>query len=307
MIYKDQKGNEFNVSPETFINPTTGKQVTTNSNIKPMLNPEGKQVRNPVVLEYEYIGEQDVTDIGEANPYLYFGSQFAKETIKPLPTTFSNTLNVAETAMRLGTNSIDIFARGYNFPTDPKIKETIHDTSITDFAHILVEEFASNFKTNMLTIYNNNLRMILDLYFTGREEDKGILDMNPMEYQIKDIALAHLLDSKGNPILGLNSLPLLANSVSFLANMVSSTYSRIINNAMAANVIDFYNLAKSRIDKDGIQVPVEYYYSFGVDIAREIANMEVGRNIDLAEINLAHMITKFNLYLRDNTNLLTEE
>ena len=181
MIYKDQKGNEFNVNPETFINPNTGKQVTTNSDIKPILNPEGKQVRNPVVLNYEFIGDQDVTDIGGANPYLYFGSQFTQETIKPLPTAFSNTINAAEIAMRTGTNSIAMFAKGYNFPVNPKVKESIYDTSIADFAHILVDEFVSNFKTNMLTIYNNNLRMILDVYFTGIEENKGIMNMNILE------------------------------------------------------------------------------------------------------------------------------
>jgi hypothetical protein len=76
---------------------------------------------------------------------------------------------------------------------------------------------------------------------------------------------------------------------------------------MSLNTIDFYNLAKNRIEKDNLVVPVEYYYSFGVDVVREIANMEVGRNIDILEINLVHMVTKFNIYLRENTDLLIEK
>ena len=304
MIYKDQNGKEFNVTPETFVNPYTGKAVTTNTNAKPVLNPKGEQVINPI-LHYEYLGEQNVEEIGGDYPYLYFGSEFAREEVRALPTPNSNAINTVANSLSDSQNASIIMSQ----LGDPNIHseelEKITDESKRAYAIALISEFVSNMKTNVLAIYNNNLRIILENFLVNDSFKKELyldIDINPMI--LTDILVSVDYNQQNGPTFGIvpaqMSFVKMPGIKADISMRISAAYNSLINSLLALGAVDFYTLAKSKIDTEKIHVPSEYIYSYGVDIVREIANMEVGRSIDLAEINLSHIIIKYNNFLSQN-------
>ncbi len=302
-IIKDANGKEYTIKHDKIVNPKTGEEVAIATGKQPLLNPEGKQVEKPV---YEYIvGVTPDEVINAPYPYLVFGSEFTEARPISLPTPYTNNIDYNNYLAQQPFTNIAI-----NAVPDPEFDAEKFSKHIAGCNKLLIarqyyKELLCAIEQNVLALYTNNLRVLLEMHLKD-EKYRDLLCLIPNNHYHLPIDYSEtnytfgLVDNIFVENLGALTEPEVYNEAEIFAfgmgliatvNVnVSNLYYTMINNLINNDAVDFYEIGKKKAPQE---VPVEFLYSYGVDVVNETANMECGIISNMVEINVMNSIFRF--------------
>lgn len=303
-ILKDADGKEYTLKHDKIVNPKTGEEITIATGKQPLLNPDGRQVEKPV---YEYIvGVTPDEVINAPYPYLVFGSEFTEARPISLPTPYSNNLSynnfiaAQNPFVKMAANAVQ----------DPEFDAERFNNHIDSCNKLLIgrqyyKELLLAIEQNVLALYTNNLRMLLEMHLRD-EKFRDLLCLIPTtNYHLpidnyESYYTFGLVDNIFVENLGVLTEAEVYNEAEIFGfgmgligtiNMnISGLYYEMINKLINNDAVNFYEIGKKKAPQE---VPVDFLYSYGVDVVNETANMECGIISNMVEINVMNSIFRF--------------